>query len=113
MASPNSAVMDHFLVKDIPRQAGMPTWESIQAIHLNLNVNAASVPSDLGGRALGYLSLTIGGAEYQTLTRHAIARPANPGITPPPGNPYELPAQQADRICQWKDASRAYKLCTT
>eukprot|EP00957_Ditylum_brightwellii_P041983 3179033-Ditylum_brightwellii.AAC.1 len=106
MTSPISAVMDHSLVKDIPQQAGMPTWKSIWSIHLNFNANAASVLSDLGGGAHGHLSLTIGGAEYQTLTGHAFARPANPGVTPPSGNPYELPAQQVD--CP----SRAYKLCT-
>eukprot|EP00957_Ditylum_brightwellii_P004711 358270-Ditylum_brightwellii.AAC.1 len=93
MTSPNSTVMDHFLVKDIPRQAGMPTWESVWAIHLNLNANAASVPSDLGGGAHSHLGLTIRGALYQTLTSHAFARPANPGITTPPGTPYELPPQ--------------------
>eukprot|EP00957_Ditylum_brightwellii_P104424 7953550-Ditylum_brightwellii.AAC.2 len=31
---------------------------------------------------------------------------------PPLRNPYKLPTQQADCICQWEDASRAYKLCT-
>eukprot|EP00957_Ditylum_brightwellii_P126218 9622301-Ditylum_brightwellii.AAC.1 len=56
----------------------------------------ASVPSDLGGGAHGHLGLTIGGAKYQMLTGHAFARPANPGITPPPRNPYVLPAQQVD-----------------
>eukprot|EP00957_Ditylum_brightwellii_P014596 1099910-Ditylum_brightwellii.AAC.1 len=68
MASSNTAVMDYFLVKDIPKQASMPTWKSIWAIHLNLNANAASVPSSLGGGAHGHLGLTIRGAEYQTLT---------------------------------------------
>eukprot|EP00957_Ditylum_brightwellii_P169108 12871002-Ditylum_brightwellii.AAC.1 len=89
MALLNTAVMNHFPVKDIPKQAG---------IHFNLNANAASVPSDLGGGAHGYLGLTIGGAEYQMLTDHAFVWPANPGVTPPPGNPYELPVQQADCI---------------
>eukprot|EP00957_Ditylum_brightwellii_P082019 6236891-Ditylum_brightwellii.AAC.1 len=57
----------------------MPTRESIQTIHINLNANTASVPSDLGGGAHGHLGLTIGGAEYQTITGHAFARPA-PGL---------------------------------
>eukprot|EP00957_Ditylum_brightwellii_P150566 11465194-Ditylum_brightwellii.AAC.1 len=76
----------------------MPSWDSIQAIDLHFNANAASVPSDLGERQHGHLSLTIGGAEYQTLMGHAFARPANPGVTPPPRNPYKIPAQQADCI---------------
>eukprot|EP00957_Ditylum_brightwellii_P077497 5888759-Ditylum_brightwellii.AAC.1 len=74
----------------------MPTWDSIKAIHLHLNGNAASVPSDLGGGQHGHLGLTIGGAEYQTLTGHPFAQPANPSVTPHPRNPYKLPAQQAD-----------------
>eukprot|EP00957_Ditylum_brightwellii_P061411 4661272-Ditylum_brightwellii.AAC.1 len=76
----------------------MPTWDSIRAVHLQLNTNAASVPSDLGGGQRGHLGLTIGGAEYQTLTGHLFVRPANPGMTPPPGNNYQLPTQRADRI---------------
>eukprot|EP00957_Ditylum_brightwellii_P044777 3396843-Ditylum_brightwellii.AAC.1 len=87
MASSNNAIMDHFPVKDIPRQARMPTWESIQAIHLNLNGNAASVLSDIGGVIHSHLNLTIGGAEYQTCTSHAFVRLANPCGTLPPGNP--------------------------
>eukprot|EP00957_Ditylum_brightwellii_P058741 4453896-Ditylum_brightwellii.AAC.1 len=98
MAAWNTLVMEHFWVKEIPKQTGMPSWDSIYAIHLSLNANAASVPSDLGGGQHGHLSLTIGGTEYQTLTGHAFTRPAIPGLTPPPGNPYELPAQQADHI---------------
>eukprot|EP00957_Ditylum_brightwellii_P025202 1907406-Ditylum_brightwellii.AAC.1 len=60
MTLPNSTVIDHYPVKDIPRQASMSTWESIWAIHLNLKANVASVPSDLGGGANGHLGLTIG-----------------------------------------------------
>eukprot|EP00957_Ditylum_brightwellii_P202346 15329759-Ditylum_brightwellii.AAC.1 len=112
MTSSNTAVMDHFLVKDIPKQAGIPTWESIWEIHLNLNANATLVMRDLGGGAHGHLGLTIRGAEYQTLTSHVFVRLANPNVTPPPGNPYELPVQRADCIRLWEDASRAYKLCT-
>eukprot|EP00957_Ditylum_brightwellii_P130084 9921844-Ditylum_brightwellii.AAC.1 len=93
MALSNTAVMEHFPVKNILKQAGMPTWDSIWAIHFNVNANEASVPSDLGGGAHGHLRLTIRGAEYQTLTRHVFVRPTNPGVTPPPGNPHELPAQ--------------------
>eukprot|EP00957_Ditylum_brightwellii_P133778 10200765-Ditylum_brightwellii.AAC.1 len=78
MAASSTAVMEHFPVKEIPKQNGMPSWDSIQAIHLHLNTNAASVPSDLGGGQHGHLGLTIGGAEYQILTGYAFTRPANP-----------------------------------
>eukprot|EP00957_Ditylum_brightwellii_P104423 7953550-Ditylum_brightwellii.AAC.1 len=68
MAASSTAVMEHFPVKEVPKQTGMPTWDSIRAIHLYFNANAASVPSDLEGGQHGHLGLTIGGVEYQTLT---------------------------------------------
>eukprot|EP00957_Ditylum_brightwellii_P089514 6816099-Ditylum_brightwellii.AAC.1 len=92
MATQIIAVMEHFLVKTIQKQIGMPTWESIRAIHINLNANAASVLINLGGGRYGYLGLTIGSTEYQTLTEHAFVQLVNLGITPPPGGAYELPA---------------------
>eukprot|EP00957_Ditylum_brightwellii_P078042 5932375-Ditylum_brightwellii.AAC.2 len=93
MAASNTAVMEHFPVKEIPRHTGMPSWDSIWEIRLHLNANAASIPSDLGGGQHGHLGLTISVTEHQTLTGHAFTRPANPGVTPPPRNPCELPAQ--------------------
>eukprot|EP00957_Ditylum_brightwellii_P064431 4890038-Ditylum_brightwellii.AAC.1 len=92
MAASSTAVIEHFPVKEIPKQTSMSSWDSTWAIHLHLNANAASLPSDLGGGQHGYLGLIIGGAEYQTLTGHAFAQSANPGVTLPPGNSYELPA---------------------
>eukprot|EP00957_Ditylum_brightwellii_P013795 1039619-Ditylum_brightwellii.AAC.1 len=92
MTTQNIAVMEHFLVKEIQKQTGMPTWERIRATRIHLNANAASVLSDLGGEQHGHLGLTIKGLEYQTLTGHAFVCAANPGIIPPPGNAYELPA---------------------
>eukprot|EP00957_Ditylum_brightwellii_P145191 11058565-Ditylum_brightwellii.AAC.1 len=71
----------------------MFAWEIIREVHIDLNANAASVPSDLGIGQHGHLGLTIGGAEYQTLTGHASVCSANTGITLPPGNVYKLPAQ--------------------
>eukprot|EP00957_Ditylum_brightwellii_P042306 3203603-Ditylum_brightwellii.AAC.2 len=83
MAASSTAVMEHFLVKKVPKQTRMPSWDSSRAIHLRLNVNAASVPSYLGGGQHGHLRLTIGGVEYQTFTGYPFAPPENPGVMPP------------------------------
>eukprot|EP00957_Ditylum_brightwellii_P187235 14259961-Ditylum_brightwellii.AAC.1 len=60
MATQSIAVMEHFPVKEIWKQIGMSTWESIRATHIDLNVNAASVLRHLGGGIHGHLGLTIG-----------------------------------------------------
>ena len=43
---------------------GLPTYKAITDITRLLNANAASVHSELGGRALGHLALTISPAVY-------------------------------------------------
>eukprot|EP00957_Ditylum_brightwellii_P203852 15336542-Ditylum_brightwellii.AAC.1 len=113
MAVQSITVMEYFQVKKIQKQTGMTTGESIRAIHINLNGNAASVLIGLVRGRHCHLSLTIRGAEYQMLTSHAFLQLVNPGIIQPPGGVYELPTQCVDRAQQWEDASRAYNLCTT
>eukprot|EP00957_Ditylum_brightwellii_P175701 13378147-Ditylum_brightwellii.AAC.1 len=60
----------------------------------------------LGGGQHGHLRLTIGGTKYQTLTGHIFNLPANPGITLPLGDLFEMPMQQSDQICHWGDKAR-------
>ena len=63
----------------IPRHAGAPSFESVQATHKLLKANAASVPSDLGGGTHGLLGLMLDDAVYNNVTGHPFVRPANPG----------------------------------
>lgn len=65
----------------IPRHAGAPSFESIQATHRLLKANAASVPSDLGGGTHGLLGLMLDDAVYNNVTGENFVRPANPGNT--------------------------------
>ena len=58
---------------------GIPTYESISEIHIKLNLNAASVHSELGNGALGLLALTVTPPVYNTLAGVAFVPPGNPG----------------------------------
>ena len=59
-----------------------PYYESIADIHLKLNLNAASVQSNLGCGTLGLLFLTVLPAVYATLYTIAFVPPVNPGPEP-------------------------------
>jgi hypothetical protein len=61
---------------------GVPTYESINALNLQLNANAALVQFNLGDGLLGLLYLTITPAEYDALSATAFFPPENPGAAP-------------------------------
>jgi hypothetical protein len=61
---------------------GVPAYESINTLNLQLNANAASVQSNLGDGLLGLLYLTITPAEYNALSATELFPPENPGAAP-------------------------------
>jgi hypothetical protein len=61
---------------------GEPNYESIAALHRQLNANAASLQSHLGNDLLGLLYLTVSPAIYDALPATAFVPPANPGPAP-------------------------------
>jgi hypothetical protein len=61
---------------------GEPNYESIAALHLQLNSNATSIQSHLGNGQLGLISLTVSPAVYATLSNVVFIPPINPGSTP-------------------------------
>jgi hypothetical protein len=61
---------------------GEPTYESIAALHRQLNANAASIQSHLGDGLLGLLPLTVSAAVYNTLSATPFLAPVNPGAAP-------------------------------
>ena len=83
------SIREGFPYPTIPKQNGLPTYESIKAVHIKLKTNAASVPSNLGGGAHGNLGLILSDTIYHTLTGHHFVRTAHPGATPvlPEGQP--------------------------
>ena len=66
----------------IPRQSGMPTYESILEVHAKLKSNAASHHSELGGGSHGLLGLILSPATYQTIMSVPFVAPVNPGSLP-------------------------------
>jgi hypothetical protein len=61
---------------------GEPNYDSIAALHRQLNANAASIQSHLGNGLLGLLYLTVSPAVYATLSATPFVAPINPGPTP-------------------------------
>eukprot|EP00957_Ditylum_brightwellii_P144185 10986199-Ditylum_brightwellii.AAC.1 len=76
-------IIEHFPVEEVQKQAGILIWESIRKVHINLDANAALVPSNLGGCQHGHFGLTIRPAKIQTLTGYAFQQHQNPDIKPP------------------------------
>jgi hypothetical protein len=60
---------------------GQPTYKTLTQLHTQLNLNAASVHSNLGNGQLGLLQLTVTAAVYNTLSAIPFLAPANPGAT--------------------------------
>lgn len=61
---------------------GIPTYESIRELNLQLSANAAAVPSNLGCGTLGLIYLTVTPTVYATLSPDTFIPPVNPGSAP-------------------------------
>lgn len=82
MPSTIESLVDGFPYPIVTPIVGEPNYESIAALHLQLNANAASIQSHLGNGQLGLLSLTVSPAVYATLSAVPFVPPANPGASP-------------------------------
>ena len=75
-----------------------PTYHAIREIHLMLNANATSVPSNRGDGMHGLLFLTVAQAVYRATTGMDFIAPINPGIHPTiPTNPTATELAHAQR----------------
>ena len=74
-------IVDGFPHPIIPPIIGVPTYQSISELNLQLNANAASVQSNLGDGQQGLLALTVSTAIYATISNIPFVAPANPGPT--------------------------------
>jgi hypothetical protein len=68
-----------FPVKDLTRIIGIPTYETLHTLHLELKTNSTSVHSNLGGGQFGHLGLVISPARYAMESNEAYVRPVHPG----------------------------------
>ena len=82
MPTETEAIVETFPHPTLPKIEGIPTFASINDIHIKLNANAASIQSDLGNGRLGLLSLTVTNDVYNTLSDTPFIEPANPGQVP-------------------------------
>ena len=63
-----------------PHIVGQPVFETLKALKLFLNKNAASLVIHLGTITLGLLWLNVSDAAYKTLSLAAFVPPINPGL---------------------------------
>ena len=82
MPSSIKTIVDGFPFPTIDPIVGTPYYESIAYIHLKLNLNAASVQSNIGCGTLGLLFLTVLSAVYATIPTITFVLPVNPGPEP-------------------------------
>jgi hypothetical protein len=54
----------YFPVKDLTHIIGIPTYETLHVMHLELKTNSTSIHSNLGGGQFGHLGLVISPARY-------------------------------------------------
>ena len=102
------AIRDSFPFPTLPKQMGVPTFETIKAAHMKLKTNAASIPSTLGGGNHGLLGLVLTNAVYNTLTGHNFVLPNNPGAVPTiPNN--ATAAQIGEEVRQHGERLRCYQ----
>jgi hypothetical protein len=79
MPSIIDSIVEGFPFPTVHPIVGEPNYESIAALHLQLNANAASVQSHLGNGVLGLLYLTVSPAVYANLSATPFIPPTNPG----------------------------------
>jgi hypothetical protein len=77
------ALIDSFPTPNLPSIQGEPTYHPLAAILTALKANAASIPSNQGGAANGYLGIVVSSDVYATIS------PGNPFLTPT--NPTQHP----------------------
>jgi hypothetical protein len=75
---------------------GIPTYESIAELHIQLKANAASVQSNLGDGQLGLLPLTLPPEVYNTLSAVPFIAPVNPAALRQTSQPAQLPQSHHD-----------------
>jgi hypothetical protein len=87
LTMPSNGDLEGFPHPTIPAVIGIPTYETISKVNLQLNTNAASVHSNLGNGAHELLALMINPAVFNTLSAVPFIIPANPDAQPifPPG----------------------------
>ena len=72
-------IREGFHYPTLDRQPGLPSYNTINSVHILLKTNAVSVSSLLGGGQHGLLGLVLNDEIYLKLTSTDFIKPANPG----------------------------------
>ena len=76
-----------FPIKDLTRIIGMPTYETLHMMYLELKTNSTSVHSNLAGGLFGHLGLLLSPARYLMVSNTPYIRPDHPGVLIIPAAP--------------------------
>ena len=93
---------------------GAPTFSTLNRLKKQLQANAQSVSSDLGGGAHGHLGLVLTPTEYATVSDIAYTMPAHPGSLTIPRNTDAVEAVRRrdahqERIRKFREATDVQK----
>jgi hypothetical protein len=93
MSPANANIIGAFPNPKIDPIIGLPNYDSIIAVQLQLNQNAASIDSHLGDGINGLLPLTVSTAMYNTISNELFDVPTNPSPNPivqPTGTEHQI-----------------------
>ena len=62
---------------------GLPSYDTIKDLHVQLNANTASVFNNLGYGQHDFLRLTVSDAQYNSVSAIPFVQSMNPGLTAP------------------------------
>jgi hypothetical protein len=102
-------IVDGFPHPTIAPITGVPNYETLANLNLQLNANAASVQSNLGDGLLGLLYLTVTPTEYNTLSNVAFGPPDNPAGAIPEMGANATGAQIAAVVCEHNTRINMFK----
>ena len=83
---------------DLTRILGIPTYDSLHQIKLELDINALYVHSNLGGGTHGHLGIWMINTKYATLSPIAYVRPVHPSILQIPSNATRVASYKLKRF---------------
>ena len=75
----HEAYIESFPQPALTKIDGKPSYDTLKIVNDELSANAASVHTELGGGAHGYLAITVSPTVYATLSATAFVPPTLPG----------------------------------
>ena len=112
MSKDISNVSEYFPHQEIETIVGRPTYEKLHPVREKLVVNAAAIPSLLGGGSHGHSGLVLTDATYHRETGHNFVVPNFPGAVAnvPVGT---LALQERNIRSEHGSDLRTYNSCTS